>query len=104
MQGKQIPDRVLVADELIDSREHLQQDGVICEIDLEKSYDHEHWSFVGSHDKRGSMQERISTTSFSGLVNVSPTRLFKASRCLRQRDTLPFLFTLVMHAMGVFFF
>lgn len=38
---------------------------------------------------------------FSVLVNGSPTRLFKASRVLRQCDPLsPFLFTIVTEALG----
>lgn len=35
------------------------------------------------------------------LVNGSPTRLFKASRCPRQRDPLsPFRFTIVVEALS----
>lgn len=50
------------------------------------------------------MQRSIYKTPFSVLVNVSPTRLFKASRGLRQGDPLsPFLCTIVVEALSVLF-
>lgn len=46
-------------------------------------------------------QESISSSSFPILVNGSPSRLFKASRGLRQGDPLScFLFTMVAEAMS----
>lgn len=50
---------------------------------------------------RGCINECISSTLFSAFVNSSPTRLFKASRGLRQGDCFPlFLFTIFAEAMG----
>ena len=47
------------------------------------------------------IQECISSPSFSVLVNSSPSRLFGASRGLRQGDHLsPFLFTIVVEALS----
>lgn len=47
------------------------------------------------------MHECISITSFSVLVNGSPSKLFKASRGIQQGDALsPFLFTIVVEAIS----
>eukprot|EP00268_Persea_americana_P019440 TRINITY_DN19961_c1_g2_i1.p1 TRINITY_DN19961_c1_g2~~TRINITY_DN19961_c1_g2_i1.p1 ORF type:complete len:139 (-),score=16.46 TRINITY_DN19961_c1_g2_i1:242-658(-) len=50
---------------------------------------------------RGWVRECICTTSFSALVNGSPSWLFKASTGIRQCDPLsPFLFTLVVEMLS----
>lgn len=81
---------------------------MIFKIDLEKAYDHVEWSFImymmrrfGFGDKWCRwIEECISSTSFFVLVNGSPSRLFKASPGIRQRDPLSlFLFTMVAEAL-----
>lgn len=109
--GRKILDEVLIANELIDSRQWLRNEGWFFKIDLEKAYDHVEWDFVvymlhifGFGEKwRGWFRECISTTSFSILVNDSPTKLFKASRGIRQGDPLsPFMFTIMVEALSSF--
>lgn len=46
VEGRQIHDRVLIANKLIDSRKNSKKAGVIFKVDIKKAYDHVEWSFV----------------------------------------------------------
>jgi hypothetical protein len=46
IQGHQITDWVLVANECLDSKLKDGQPGVICKLDVEKVYDHVNWGFL----------------------------------------------------------
>lgn len=91
MAKRQILEAVLVANEPIDSRKRSKVKGIIFKVDLEKAYDHVDWRFLdymllkfGFGDTwQEWMGECNSTTSFSVLVNGSPSKLFKASRGIR---------------------
>lgn len=46
VEGRQIHDRVLIANKLIDSRKKSKKAGVIFKVDIKKAYDHVERSFV----------------------------------------------------------
>jgi exonuclease III len=109
IQGRQITDSVLIANECLDSRLRDGKPGLICKLDVEKAYDHVSWNFLlymmerlGFGNKwRKWIYYCISTVRFSVLINGNPCGFFTSSRGLRQGDSLsPLLFVLVMEAFS----
>ena len=46
IEGRQILDAALIANEVIDSLLKRKESGVLCKLDLEKAYDHINWDFL----------------------------------------------------------
>ena len=109
VEGRQILDAVLIANEIVDSSLRRKECGLICKLDIEKAYDSIRWEFLYQVISKMGFGGRwmswikwcISTTSFSVLVNGSPAGYFPSSRGLRQGDPIsPYLFVIGIEALS----
>jgi hypothetical protein len=81
---RQILDYVLIANEYVDSQIRSGDPGLLCKLDMEKTYDHANWDFLLYLLHRCGFREKwrawicfcISTVRFSILVNGTPSGFF----------------------------
>ena len=91
VEGRQILDAVPIANEAIDLILKNNECGILCKLDIEKTYDHVNWSFLLTVMQKMGFREKwvgrimwcIDTASFSVLVNDTSTGFFQSSRGLR---------------------
>ena len=96
VEGRQILDASLMANELIDEWERKKQKGVVIKLDMEKAFDKVDWTFLenilvakGFGPKwRRWIKECISSTNFSIIINERSREKIYATRGLRQGDPL----------------
>lgn len=84
MEGRQILDSVLIANECIEDRRMLGRNGLLCKLDMEKTYDHVNWDFLDYIRARMGFRVKwmswmfycIRSANFSMLVNGCPADYF----------------------------
>lgn len=112
IKGRQIMNAILIANECVDARMKSKNRGILCKLDIEKTYDHQNWEFLLEILLKMSFAERwirwikfyINTVKFSILINGSPVGFFSSQRGLRQGDPIsPFLFILTMEGLNNLF-
>ena len=100
VEGRQILDAALIANEVVDSMLRMNDGGVVCKLDIEKAYDHLNWEFVLEVTRRKGFGQRwltwfswcMSTASFSISSIGTSAGFFRTTRGLRQGDPLsPYL-------------
>jgi len=110
IQGKQILDGILIANEAVDEARRLNKELLLFKVDFKKAYDSvdlHYLDMVMENMKfprlwRKWISECVGTVTTSVLVNGSPTEEFAIERGLRQGGPLsPFLFLLVAEGFNV---
>ena len=109
VEGRQILDAALIVNEAIDSLLNQNESGVLCKLDIEKAYDHLNCNFLLFVMQRMGFGEKwtgwiswcISTTTFSVLINGTPSGFFNSSRGLSEGDPFShYLFVIRMEALS----
>jgi len=109
VEGRQILDNIIQAHEVVHSLKTKKKAVMIMQLDIAKAYDKVNWTYMKrvlsafgfDHNWVRWVMALVTSSSFSILVNGSPSEVFSPSRGLRQGDPLfPFLFILMMEALG----
>lgn len=109
VEGRQILDNILLAQEMIHTLQSRNIPGMLIQLDLSKAFDKINWNYLEAILNAFGFDTQwirwilalIKSTSFSILVNGSPSTPFSPSRGIRQGDLLsPFLFVILMEGLS----
>lgn len=109
MPNRNMLDGVLVINEIMDFVKRNKKSCMLVKVDFEKAYDCVSWDFLRFMMERmgfgskwmGWMESLVLNSTFSILVNGSPTKDFLVSKGIRQGDPLPpFIFLLVVEGLA----
>ncbi|XP_026398308.1 uncharacterized protein LOC113294103 [Papaver somniferum] len=109
IEGRQIIDGTLIANELVHSRLRSGKAGIICKIDLEKSFEMINWKYLEFILHQMGFGRKLckrlkfcySISTFSVLINGSSFGYFTSSRGVRQGCPVsPLLFNIAMEGFS----
>ena len=109
VEGRQILDNVLLAQEMIHTLQAQEKASMIIQLDLSKAYDKVSWDFIEDILTAFGFDQcwiqwilsLVRTPSYSILFNGAPSFPFTPSRGIRQGDPIsPFIFVIVMECLS----